>query len=405
MAGSRCIVGLEIGSSKTVFAIGEVRPDHEVQVLGIGEARSLGVRKGEIVDAPKVRNSIKEALVQAEELSDRTIDRVLLSVSGGHIESQNNTGNYRLPDQESEIGEKHIEEVFDIAAGITLRDTQYPLHTFDCIHRLDGEEKPIKPIGLVGRTLELDVHVIYGDRNRFTNSYKCASEIPLKVEKVVFSAVASAQRGLVREQKESGVLLIDIGGGTTDFILYAQGYPAASGCIPVGGEHITNDIHLVTGLPLSKAEAVKKAEGYATAEAKHSLGEIRISDGETGYPDVLLSRQELNDIIRSRLEETFKMVRSKIQPEIWKKLGYGIVLTGGTSKLRGIHELAEEVFGVPVKKPALPSLSGNQSHLEAPEYATVLGLIRFAQMWEIEKPPPRYGLMRSLRRLLWPFSS
>ena len=206
---------------------------------------------------------------------------------------------------------------------------------------------------------------------------------------------------LDREQRDRGALVIDIGGGTTDYALYLGGVITASGCIPVGGDHITNDIHLVTGLPFSKAERLKIFEGDASADALRSVGTAKLTD-DRGYAEVEVSRAILNEVIRQRLEETLSLVRERLPAGAVEAIGAGVFLTGGTSLMRGFSELAFEVFGRDIYRPELPAISGIEASFKDPRYATSIGLIRYAQILETERAEPP-GLIGRIGRMFWPF--
>ena len=401
MARTKIHVGLEIGTTKTVMVVAEIKADQSVKILGMGETKSAGVRKGEISDYPQVRACVKSSLLQAEDVSDVDIKSVFLAVTGSHIRGTNNRGTFRLPDDESEIAPDHIEEVKEIARDIAIPSDHVYLHHLIRNYTLDGQSHATVPLGLMGRTLESDYHIIHGIRTRIQNSIKCVRENPLDVDDVVFAPVASAQIALNRERKDAGALVLDIGGGTTDYVLYEDGAIAASGCVPVGGDHVTNDIHLVTKIPLTKAEQVKITEGHASADPAHSIGSIKVPD-ETGYPELEIKRQLLNDIIRGRMEETFEIVCQRLPKEALAKVGTGVFLTGGASQMRGLGELAFDVFGLPVYYPEQPDVSGVHAYFKDPQYATALGLIRYAQILDEERPGSRGG-MGDFFRSIWPF--
>ena len=394
-------VGLEIGTSKTCIVIGEVKADSAVKILGIGETKSAGVRKGEIYDYSQARASLKDAIAKAEDASDVAIGSVFLSVTGAHIQGVNNRGSYRLPDGEPIVTPEHVEEARTIA-----RDVHVP-HDHVCIHPivrnywLDGLEHSTSPMGLFGKTVAADFHIVHGIGTRIQNSIKLVRDMPLEVDDIVFAPIATAQMALDREQRDGGALVIDIGGGTTDYVLYLGGVIAASGCIPVGGDHITNDIHLATGLPFSKAERLKITEGDASGDPVRSVGIAKLVD-DRGFAEVEVSRSALNDVIRQRLEETLLLVRQRLPEGAVKNLGAGVFLTGGTSLMRGFSELAGEVFGRDIYLPAPPEISGIQTSFKDPRYATAIGLIRYAQIFDTERAAPP-GIMSKIARLFWPF--
>ncbi|MEO1856283.1 MAG: cell division protein FtsA [Rubritalea sp.] len=402
MAKSKIYVGLEIGSSKTCMVVGEVKADSSVKILGVGETKSVGVRKGEISDMANVRTCVREALLEAEDVCDVDIRSVFLSVTGSHITGVNNRGTYRLPDEDQEITNEHVEESKEIARDIAIPSDNVYLHNIVRQYWIDGNEQASNPVGLLGRTLEADFHIVHGIKTRVQNSIKCAREIPLDVDDIVFAPIASAQIALKRQYKEAGALVIDIGGGTTDYVLYLNGAVAASGCIPVGGDHVTNDIHLVTQMPLSKAEKVKCTEGDASGDPARSVGTVTIPD-DKGFPELEIKRQLLNDIIRGRLEETLQLVRQNLPDGALEKVGTGVFLTGGSSLMRGFSELAGNVFRLQVYRPDQPEVSGIHEYFRDPQYSTVVGLIRYAQLMDEDRPMERSGIFSKLVKAFWPF--
>ena len=249
--------------------------------------------------------------------------------------------------------------------------------------------------------MEADFHIVHGIGTRIQNSIKLVREMPLEVDDIVFSPIATAQMALDREQRERGALVIDIGGGTTDYALYLNGAIAASGCIPVGGDHVTNDIHLVTGLPFSKADRLKIMEGDASADPVRSVGTAKLTD-DRGFAEVEVGRSMLNEIIRQRLEETLKLVRARLPEGAVEAIGAGVFLTGGTSLMRGFSELAFDVFGRDIYRPDPPEASGIQASFKDPHYATAIGLIRYAQILETERAAPP-GVLGKIGRMFWPF--
>jgi len=401
MARSKIHVGLEIGTSKTCMVVGEVKSDGAVKILGVGLAKSSGVRKGEIFDFPQARACVKDALVKAEDASDVEIGSVFLSVTGSHIVGVNNLGTFRLTEGEQQVAPEHVEEAKDIARDVQIPPDHVSLHSIIRQYRLDGMEHATSPIGLFGKTVEADFHIVHGIGTRIQNSIKCVREMPLDVDDVVFAPIAVAQVALTRDARERGALVVDIGGGTTDYALYLDGAIAASGSIPVGGDHITNDIHLVTGLPFTKAESLKVKEGDASADPARSVGTIKVTD-EKGFAEAEVRRQVLNEIIRQRLEETLKLVKKRLPAGSIERIGTGVFLSGGTSLMRGFGELAYEVFGRDIYRPEPPELSGVQANFRDPQYTTALGLIRYAQILDAERVT-RPGVLKRMAHALWPF--
>jgi len=405
MAKSKIYVGLEIGTSKTCMVVGEVKTDGSVKILGVGETRSAGVRKGEITDYPNARAGLKDALLKAEDICDVDISSVLLSVTGSHIAGVNNKGTFRLPDDEEEVHLGHIEEATEIARDLPIPSDHLYLHNFIRNYRLDGQEHSVSPVGLIGQSLDVDFHIVHGIRSRIQNSIKCVREIPLEVDDVVFAPIATAQVALDRTSKDSGALVIDIGGGTTDYVLYLNGAIAASGCIPVGGDHVTNDIHVTTHIPFSRAEELKKTEGNASGDPHLGMGNVKVLD-DNGYEEKEISRSLLNGLINARLEETLSLVIDRLPKNALRNIGDGVYITGGTSKMRGFSDLAEQMFpGLPIyqaEQADQSDLSGVHANFRDPQYTTAVGLIRYAQILDAEREATtgRKKITRALRSIL-----
>ncbi|MBT8038259.1 MAG: cell division protein FtsA [Verrucomicrobiae bacterium] len=403
MAKTKIHVGLEIGTTKTCMVVGEVKPDGSVKILGVGETRSAGIRKGEISDYPQARAGVKDALLKAEDVCDVDISSVLLAVTGSHIEGVNNRGTFRLPDEEDEVHAGHLEEATEIARDLAIPGDHVYLHNFIRHYRLDQHEHTVSPIGLLGRSLDVDFHIVHGIRSRIQNSIKCVREIPLEVDDVVFAPIATAQVALEREQKDAGALVIDIGGGTTDYVLYLKGAIAASGCIPVGGDHITNDIHLITRIPLSRAEALKKSEGDASGDPARGIGNVKVID-DNGFEEGEIKRSLLNDVINGRLEETLSLVRDRLPADALQGVGAGVFLTGGTSRMRGFSDLAHAFFDLPIYLAEQANISGVHANFRDPQYSTAVGLIRYAQILEAERGGEGGGgTMNKIMKSIWPF--
>ena len=398
MARAKIHVGLEIGTSKICVLVGEVKVDGSIKILGLGTSKSVGVRKGEICDFVDIKACIRDALVKAEDTSDVEIGSVYLSISGGHICGVNNTGTYRLPDNEKQIRREHLDEAIEIAKNVDISPEHEYLHHILRSYRVDGFEHTSSPVGLFGKTLEVDFHVISGIRTRMQNCIKCVREMHLDIDDIAFAPIATAQFALDRAARERGALLIDIGGGTTDYALYLAGSLVASGCIPVGGEHITNDIHLLTGLPFSKAETIKIKEGDVSGEQSRSVGVIKIMD-EKGFSQQEIKRETLNEVIRQRLLETLQLVYKRLPPGSIELIGTGVFVSGGTSSMRGLSELTHQIFGRDIYRAQAAEISGVQANFKDPQFATAIGLIRYAQLADIEKQNKPRGFFGRF----WPF--
>ncbi len=386
MARSTIYAGLEIGTSKICVVVGEARSDGAIKILGVGQAPSRGVRKGEIVDYETAQTCLHDALVRAEERSDVMIKNIILSITGPHIESLNNRGRLAIPEDQSEITEDDLAEIKEIARDVAIPEHHVFLHSIIRHYLVDGQDKVVNPVGMLGRKLEADYHIIHGIRNRIQNTIRCVQEIPLEVEDVVFAPIAAAQIILTKQAKDQGALLIDIGGGTTDYVLYADGAVAQSGSIGVGGDHLTNDLAMVLKVPLSRAEKLKVEEGNCALDPTAIEGRVLL-EGDASFVGRSVERELLNQVLASRLTEIFTLVRRRLEKgEGLGRCAAGIFLTGGTSLLRGVAGLAEEVLGLPVHRPNTAPISGLTATFENPQYATPIGLIRYAQIIESERP-------------------
>lgn len=385
MAQSKILVGLEIGTSKTCMVVGEIRPDATATIIGIGEVPSAGVRKGEIIDQSMARQCVCDAWQLAQDHADVDILNVFISVTGEHIVGETCQGTFRLPDDEEIIDEAHVEFAKEKAEKLELAADRFVINRELGGFSIDGGEPTRYPVGLTGRTLDVNCHIMHGIKSRLQNPLLCVRKVPLEVEDLVFAPLATAQMVLTRQQKEAGALLIDIGGGTTDFICYKGGDVVASGSFPVGGNTINADITKLTEQRINNkaAEVLKITEGNAYGDIKdHSLAQYK---SELGMHDVSIPRGLLNRIIRDRLAETLLMVRTRITevaPDVLTKPGMSLYFSGGTSLMRGLDGLARYIFNMPVHQPAPLEPGQSHSYLADPRYCTAIGLIRYAQRYD-----------------------
>ena len=398
MGRDNIYVGLEVGTSKVCAVVGETRPDGTVKILGVGQAASRGVRKGEIVDFETAGKCIRDALIDAEEKSDVMIGAVYLGVTGGHIDSFNNRGAINIPEERGEIGDEDFEEVQSSAREVSIPPDNMFVHSILQHYYVDGQDGVLNPIGMLGRRLEADFHIIHGIATRIKNAVRCVKEVGPDVLDVVFNPLATAQVVLDLNQKGLGALVIDMGGGTTDFILYVDGAVKVSGCIPIGGDHIANDLSLGLRIPMAKALKLPIDEGSVIL-GQCVPGERVVLKDETGFAGKELEREMLNTIIHCRVRETFELIKRKVDDagNFLPFLGAGIMLTGGCSMLKGIRELAEDVFGLPAHVTHAQTVSGQISAFENPQFSTAIGIIKYAQAMQPE--PPR-GFFGKLKRKL-----
>ena len=384
MAKSTIYAGLEIGTHKICVVVGEAKRDGAIKILGVGQAPSRGVRKGEIIDFDKVQTCLNDALVRAEDRSDVMIRNVFLGVSGAHIESLNNRGRYCLPEDQNEVTEDDVEEAKEIARNVAIPQQNVFLHSITRQYIVDGMEAVRQPIGREARTLEADYHIIHGVRGRIQNAIRCVREIPLEVEDVVFNPIAAAQVVLNREAKHQGALMLDFGAGTVDYVLYEDGMVTASGCVPLGGDHISQDIAQAFQMPHGRAERLKVDEGSALYQDVPEDEMIRVED-DNGLHVGDVERAFLNEVIYLRIQEILSQVKHQVEEHLGK-LAAGVYITGGVSLTKGIDAVAKEVFGLKITRAGSAPVSGVTSTFENPQYSAPIGLIRYAQILDSEKP-------------------
>jgi cell division protein FtsA len=386
MARDHILVGLEIGTSKICVVVGDSKPDGSIKILGVGQAPSRGVRKGEIVDFDTAQKCVHEALVDAEEKSDVMIQSVYLGVTGAHIESFNNRGMVTVPEEQEEITDADCDNVRASAREVSIPSQNMFIHSILQHYYIDGQEGVLNPVGMLGNKLEADFHIIHGIGTRVKNAVRCVKEIPLEVEDVVFNPLAAAQVVLNQHQKNLGALAIDIGGGTTDYLMYVDGAVRQSGSLGIGGDHITNDISMGLRIPMARAEKLKIEEGSVTLGMSLPGETVTLKD-DSGFAGKEVERETLNTIIHMRMRETFELLRRKLEAGgDLHLLGAGIFITGGTSLLRGIDALAQEIFELPVHITHAQTMSGLTSAFENPQFSTAIGLIKYAQAVQMDRP-------------------
>ncbi len=397
MASSDLMVGLEIGTSKVCVVVGESRTDGTTKLLGVGQAPSRGVRKGEIVDFETAMKCVHEAVVDAEQKSDVMIRSVYVGVAGAHLQSFNNRGCVILPEDRDEIDDQDIEDVKINAREVSIPAQNAFLHSIIQHYHVDGQDGVLNPVGMIGHKLEADFHIVHGVRTRIQNTIRCVKELPLEVEDVVFSALASAQVVLTQHQKDLGALVIDMGGGTTDYILYNDGAVKQSGALAVGGDHITNDISMGLRIPMARAEKLKVDEGSVVL-GNCLPGETILLKDDSGFAGKEIERETLNTVIYLRVREIFELLKRTLDEESYiNYTGAGVFITGGCSLLNGIDHLAEEIFEIPATAAHAQTMSGLTSAFENPQFSTAIGLLKYAQAVQADRP--RRGIGRLFGRL------
>src|SRR5438034_1356761 len=263
---SSIIVGLEVGTSKVCAVVGELNADGALNIVGLGQARSRGVRKGEITDAPTAEEDVRHAIVEAEQMADVEIRSVYLGVTGAHLRGFNNRGVHPIVSADREITEEDVQDVIKNAKTINLPAQNHVVHAIRQHFLVDGHDGITNPVGLLGARVEVDVHVVHGSLNRLQNAIRTVKGLQLEVDDIVFNGLASSLALLTNEQKELGSLVIDIGGGTTEYVVHSKGIVKHTGVLAVGGDHVSNDLAYGLKVPLSRAEQVKLEHGSSLAE-------------------------------------------------------------------------------------------------------------------------------------------
>jgi cell division protein FtsA len=396
MAKENIVVGLEIGTSKVCAIVADLKRDGTIQILGVGEAPSRGVRKGEIVDMDTCGKCIREALADAEEKSDVMIKNVYLGITGAHMQSFNNRGSYTLPDDRQKVDEEDFARVQEAARAAPIPAQNMFLHSILQNFYVDGHAGVLNPIGMHGRKLDADFHIIHGIANRIKNSTQCLCDLDIEIEDVAFTPYAAAQAVLDQSQKNMGAVMVDMGGGCTGYIVYNGGVVKQSGVLGVGGDHITNDLSLGLRIPIGKAEKLKIEEGSCILGASVP-GETVVMKDEHGFAGREIEREMLNTLINSRVRETFELLKRELEKtNCLDYVGAGLVLTGGCSQLHGIKHLAEEIFQMPVQLCTAQNVSGVTTAFENPQYSTAIGLVKYAQATLEDEPRGLFRWFKSL---------
>ncbi len=381
------IVGLEIGTTKVCAVVGETRPDGALRILGVGECKSAGIRKGEIVDFASAVQCVREAVAEAEEKADAEIRSVWVAVTGSHIQSFNNRGVTQIPEDREEIDEEDIQDVEASAKEVNIPDQNWFIHTILQHYYVDKQEGVLNPVGMLGSKLEADFHIIHGIKTRVQNTLRCVADADVEVEDVVINSLAAAQVVLDQNQKDLGALVLDIGGGTTDYLVYIDGAVRHSGVLAVGGDHITNDISIGLRIPIARAERLKIEEGSALTD-EALPGDTIILKNDSGFSGCEIERATLYRIIDARVRELFHLVLRDTDAHCDLALiRAGVFLTGGCSQLRGLPEVAGDVFDMPVQAAVAQEVAGPTSVFQNPRYAAAIGVVKYAQLMQVEPEP------------------
>jgi cell division protein FtsA len=371
------IVGLDIGTSKVVALVGEVAEDGGIEIVGIGSHPSKGLKKGVVINIESTVQSIQRAIEEAELMAGCQIHSVYAGIAGNHIRSLNSHGNVAIRD--GEVFPHDLERVIDAAQAVKIPADQRVLHILPQEYVIDDQEGIKEPLGMSGVRLEAKVHLVTCATNAAQNIDKCIRRCGLEVEDVILEQLASSHAVLTEDELELGVCMVDIGGGTTDIAIFHDGAIHHTGVIPIAGDQVTNDIAMALRTPYQHAEEIKIK--YACALTQLAGPEETIKVPSVGdRPPRDLSRQALAEVVEPRYDELFTLVQAELRRSGFEELiPAGIVLTGGSSKMEGVMELAEEIFHMPVRVGYPQSVAGLTDIVRNPIYSTGVGLLIYGR--------------------------
>lgn len=367
------LVALDIGTSKVVAFVAEPRDEGGYEVIGLGQSESKGLKKGVVVNIEATVQSIQRALEEAELMADCKITNVFTGIAGSHIRSFNSSGMVAI--KEKEVTQADVARVIETAKAINIPTDQQVLHVLTQEFIIDGQEDVREPIGMSGIRLEVKVHIVTGAVSAAQNIIKCVRRCGLEVNDLILQPLASSLAVLTEDEKELGVVLVDIGGGTTDIAIFSEGAIRHTAVIPIAGDQITNDIAMALRTPTPDAEDIKVDRGIAKQALAGPDEMVEVPGlGERGPRT--LSRQALAAVVEPRVEELFSLVQQVVRESGYEELlGSGIVLTGGAAMMPGMIELGEDVFLKPVRVGAPQYEGGLADVVRSPRYATVMGLL------------------------------
>ena len=366
------LVGLDIGTTKICAIVGEVT-DEGIDIIGIGSHPSKGLRKGVVVNIDATVASIKRAIEEAEHMAGCEITTVYTGIAGGHVKAFPSHGVVAI--KEKEVRQSDVDRVIDQAKAVAIPLDREVIHVLPQEFLVDDQDGVKEPVGMCGVRLEAKALIVTGAVSSAQNIVKCAQRTGLNVADIVLQPLASSLATLSEDEKDLGVCLVDIGGGTTDIAIFANGAIRHTAVLALGGNHLTNDVAVGLRTPTHEAERIKKAYGCAMASMVDRSETIEVPSVGGGQPRVL-SRQIVAEIVEPRVEEIFMLVQHEIQKAgLEEQIASGVVITGGSTLLSGMSEMAEEVLGVPVRRGLPKGIGGLVDVVKSPQFATAVGLV------------------------------
>ena len=392
------LIGLDIGSTKTCALIAEI-DEEQVKFLALGAAESKGLRKGLIVNLDSTVSSIRRAVEEAEGVANVPVESAVIGVAGSHVRGVNSRGGVTLGQRGRDIEREDVRRAIDAARNITLPEDREVLHVLPHEFLVDAQEGIRDPIGMLGQRLEANVHLVTSSVAATQNLVTAANRAGILISDTVLEPLASAESCLTQDERELGCCLLDIGGGTTELIVYGGGVVRHTGAVPVGGDHFTNDLAVGLRTPIPDAERIKRHHGCASAALLREDGAIEIASVGDRPPRTIFSRM-LTDIIEPRAQEFLALIRDDLQRAgLDRQIPAGFILAGGGAKLYGLIELAEQYFHLPVRIAEPKGLADLPEQVAQPEYATVVGLVMYGAKARRSAPQRSGNLVSKLKSM------
>src|SRR6266542_3974809 len=374
----RYLVGLDVGTSKVTAVVGELIDGAGVDIVGLGVAESRGIRRGVVVNLEAAVDSIKKAIEEAELMAGVEIDSVHLALSGPHIKGFNSRGVVAVAGKTREITREDVRRAIDAAKAVTLPSGREIIHVLPQDFVVDEQDGIGAPVGMTGARLEVNVHIVNGSSSSTQNLVACVNRAGVSVQDPTLGQLAASEAVLTKDEKDLGVALVDIGGGTTDIAIFERGSVWHTGVIAVGGDHFTNDIAVGLRTPVPDAEKIKRRCGCALVSMVDEDETMEVASVGGRKPRVM-ARRILSEILQPRAEEIFHLLWDEIRRAGYEKsLNSGIVLTGGGAILDGLPEIAEQIFDLPIRRGCPGAVGGLADHVNSPTFATGVGLALYA---------------------------
>lgn len=390
------MVGLDIGTTNVRAVVGEYDENGILEIIGVGEAPSTGLRRGVVVNIESTLASVSAAVEAAELMSGREVREVYCGAAGASVEGINSRGVVAVTGRGREITREDVDRVIEAARAVVIPMDREVLHVIPQSFIVDDQKGIRNPLDMIGVRLEAEVHIITGAVTTAQNLVKCVNRAGFKVNRLMLQSLAAARATLSSDEKDLGCLLVDLGGGTTDVLVYSDGAPYFSSMLPVGGAQVTNDLSIMLSVPMDAAERLKRESSSAWLESVE-IDETVIIPGVGGRPPVETPKRRLASIVQPRMEEVFGMVRERVEKMgYWKHIKGGVVLTGGGALMQGAPELAQEIFRMPVRVGNPITLGGLVEEYRSPLYATAVGLVLLGA--EFSTPPEARGGPRPVER-------